>query len=127
VAALDEACLFSPRGDFLASWTNQPGVCALAELQGGSLRGFGVLRPCREGNKTGPLFAKDPATANRIVRGLLAGAPEKNVYLDVPADNPAAMQMARELGLDQVFETARMYKNGTPELRSEWGIRDHQL
>jgi GNAT superfamily N-acetyltransferase len=129
VAALDEACFFSPRGDFLASWTTQPGVRALAELQGGSLRGFGVLRPCREGYKIGPLFAKEPGAALRLFQGLLAQAPDEKIYLDAPANNPRAMKLAKDQGLSEVFETARMYKNGEPQFRHDWvyGVTSFEL
>jgi GNAT superfamily N-acetyltransferase len=129
VLDLDTACFFSERAEFIKAWVGQPGVTALADLDGAILKGFGVLRPCREGFKIGPLFAKEPGAALRLFQGLLAQAPDEKIYLDAPANNPRAMKLAKDQGLSEVFETARMYKNGEPQFRHDWvyGVTSFEL
>lgn len=87
------------------------------------MRGYGVLRPCREGAKIGPLFATDAETARALYRGLTEGQPGP-VFLDVPAPNGAAAELAGAAGLTPVFETARMYRGPAPamDLGQTFGI-----
>ena len=42
----------------------------------------------------------------------------KTVAIDVPDNNAAAVAMARRLGLEPAFETARMYTGPAPEIDS---------
>ena len=66
-----DAMLFpAPRPNFLRRWIEQPGGAALGVLNNQRLIGYGVIRPCRQGFKIGPLFADDPKTADKLFRGL---------------------------------------------------------
>lgn len=114
VLAYDTAHFPAPRPEFLRGWLNMPGATALGIMACGGLQGYGVMRPCQEGYKIGPLFAAGPEEARALYRGLAARAPGATVYLDTPQNNPHAVALAQELGMEPVFETARMYKNGTP-------------
>ena len=68
-----------------------------------------------EGHKVGPLFAGDPAGADAILDGLVAElTPEHPWWIDAPDTNPAAVELARERGLEPVFRTARMYRGEPP-------------
>jgi hypothetical protein len=89
IARYDGSAFPAPREAFLESWIRQPQAVALGAKDGGSLKGDGVLRTCREGFKMGPLFADDPGTAERLFAGLLAYAPGAPVFLDTPESNPA--------------------------------------
>ncbi|MBU1275988.1 MAG: GNAT family N-acetyltransferase [Proteobacteria bacterium] len=113
--AYDTAHFPAPRPEFLRGWLAMPGATALGVMQGGELAGYGVMRPCQEGFKIGPLFAAGPREARALYLALAARAPGATVYLDAPHNNPAAVELARELGMEPVFETARMYKNGEPQ------------
>jgi hypothetical protein len=96
----------------------------------GTIRGFGVIRPCRSGFKIGPLFAATVATAGPVADALIAGLPaDAEVSLDTPQDNPAALLLAAELGLKPVFETARMYRGQAPHLPLQqiFGITSFEL
>ena len=113
IARYDRSAFPAPREDFLRSWIWQPQAAAFAVLDGRNLKGYGVLRACREGFKIGPLFADDEETAERLLAGLLASsAPGAPVFLDTPEANPAAIALAERHTMRPVFETARMYKNG---------------
>ncbi|MFC7609439.1 GNAT family N-acetyltransferase [Teichococcus aestuarii] len=93
-----------------------PGHRALAVRDGaGAVRGFGVLRPCREGAKIGPLTATGAPFARALFNALAEGAPGP-VFLDLPEPNAAALALAGEAGMAPAFETARMYRGPAPAL-----------
>jgi ribosomal protein S18 acetylase RimI-like enzyme len=125
----DAARFPSPRKRFLESWIAQPHARGLAAMPGGTLRGYGVIRACRQGHKIGPLFADDPDTAESLFRALLAFAPGEAVFLDVPENNPHAMALARRHGLKEVFGCARMYHGPPPDLPHEqiYGVTTFEL
>ena len=112
----DAAHFPAPREPFLKAWITQPGSRALGAVQDGALRGYGVIRPCRQGFKVGPLFAADGDTAEALYRGLGDIAPGEPIYLDVPEDNPQAMALAERHGMREVFGCARMYYGPPPVL-----------
>lgn len=117
VAAYDRPCFGADRRGFLARWVAIPGGCAVGVRSGGGLAGFGVVRPCQEGFKVGPLFADDAPVAEAILGRLVAHAgPGATVFVDVPEPNTAAIALVQSLGLAPVFETARMYRGGDPGL-----------
>jgi hypothetical protein len=98
-------------------------------LRDGEVSGYAVLRPCREGSKIGPLFARDGATARALFAALLAEAPPGPVFLDLPEPNADALAMAREADMMPAFETARMYAGPPPRLplRQIYGITTFEL
>jgi len=116
VLAYDMAHFPAPRERFLKAWITQPNSRALGAVRDGVLRGYGVIRPCRQGFKIGPLFAADGDTAEALFRGLGDIAPGEPVFLDVPENNPQAMALARRHALREVFGCARMYYGPPPVL-----------
>jgi ribosomal protein S18 acetylase RimI-like enzyme len=129
VLRYDGTAFPAPRAEFLTSWIAQPQTVALGAGDAGRLRGYGVLRACQEGFKVGPLFANDEETANRLFAGLIARAPGAPVFLDTPEANPAAIALAARHAMTPVFETARMYKNGAPQMRLDrcFGVTTFEL
>ena len=95
IEELDRACFPAPRRSFLAAWINQPEAhgLAIAEPDGRpSLRGYGVIRQCFMGWKIGPLFARDPETAEAIFCGLIERIPTGDAFvLDVAEPNCKAL------------------------------------
>jgi GNAT superfamily N-acetyltransferase len=119
--------LFPERREaFLAAWLAHD---ALALRREGELAGYGVIRPCHDGHKIGPLFAAGRQDAERILAGLLARVPDGMVFLDVPETNPEAVALAKSLGLAPMFETARMYRGPIPDLDTAriFGITSFEL
>lgn len=119
----DEICEYDrpffpdDRVQFLKCWIAQPQSTALGILRNGKLAGYGVLRICRSGYKVGPLFADSPEFAEELFLTLRAHAPEgAPIYLDPPATNPAAVDLANRHNMTAVFETARMYTGKSPDL-----------
>lgn len=120
LAAYDRAFFPDERRRFLRRWVAQPNASALGlrhDRGFGGLCGYGVIRPCRTGYKVGPLFADTPEGAERLFLALRAHAPaDALVFLDAPEVNPAALDLARRHEMTACFETARMYRGGTPDL-----------
>jgi hypothetical protein len=114
VLAYDRTVFPADRERFLRGWLRPAGGCALAVVDGGAIRGYGVVRPCRVGAKVGPLFADDPDVAAAILDGLVAHVGDVPLFLDVPEPNVAAVRLAEARGMRPVFETARMYRGPEP-------------
>ncbi|NJM97714.1 MAG: GNAT family N-acetyltransferase [Phormidesmis sp. RL_2_1] len=117
VMAYDRLFFPDDRSAFLTSWITQPQSRALGLIHDQVLAGYGVLRPCREGYKIGPLFADTPQFAEALLLALTAYVPPNQpFYLDVPEANTQAVALAQAQGMSSVFETARMYSQKAPEL-----------
>mgnify|MGYP006269781863 CR=1 FL=1 len=115
LVAFDERMFGAARPEFLRAWLSAPGHVALTRIVDGAPRGYGVARPCREGTKIGPLFARDPESADALFRALAARSTGP-VILDLPEPNGEALALARRHGLAPVFETSRMYRGHPPDL-----------
>jgi hypothetical protein len=124
-----QAVFPAPRRAFLERWLAAPGTTALAVGEAARIDGYGVIRACREGYKIGPLFGPDRATAEHLLAALVARVDGGPVFLDVPVPNDAGTAMAHDLGLEPVFETARMYHGPDPALRLDhvFGITSFEL
>lgn len=116
IASYDRRFFPAPRDAFLAHWIGAPGHTALAAIRNGAMDGLGVIRPCREGFKIGPLYAADAAIAAALVGGLCESVGPGVVALDVPEYNAPAVHLAESLGLVPAFETARMYTGADPDI-----------
>ncbi|NVK44542.1 MAG: GNAT family N-acetyltransferase [Oceanospirillaceae bacterium] len=128
--AYDRPFFPAERSLFLRCWIEQPGSHALGILEEGRLSGYGVIRPCREGYKIGPLFADSPALAESLFQALKARiGPGDSLYLDTPEVNPEAVALAQRHGMEVSFETARMYTREAPELPIDrlFGITSFEL
>jgi Acetyltransferase (GNAT) domain/Acetyltransferase (GNAT) family len=129
VEASDATVFPAPRPAFLRAWIGAPGHIGCALLRDGRLAGWGVIRPCRQGRKIGPLVADSCATAETVLSALLAQAGGGEIFLDVPGVNGEAVALAESLGLAPVFETARMYTGAIPKLALErvFGVTTFEL
>ncbi len=105
------------RNLFLDCWVSRPDSSALGILQDGTMLGYGVVHKCRNGYKIGPLFANGPDIAESLFLSLTASVPEGGfVFLDVPEVNSEAVRIAKSYGMTKVFEAARMYTKGEPQV-----------
>ena len=130
ITAYDRPFFPSDRTAFLHCWLHQPGSTALGLRHNDHLAGYGLIRPCRQGYKIGPLFADTADFADRLFRALTATVPpDSPVYLDVPEGNAAAIAIAQRYHLQPMFETARMYAGPAPQLPLErlFGVTSFEL
>lgn len=117
VAAYDLRFFPEERREFLQKWISMPHSTVVGVRDQGRLAGYGVLRPCREGFKIGPLFADTPQLAEVLFLAMKAQTRgNEPVFLDVPEINQAAVDLAQRFGMMPVFETARMYTQAAPDL-----------
>lgn len=118
------------RSDFLKRWITQIGNTGLAHYHNGRLSGYGIIRPCILGYKIGPLFADGSNIAKEIITGLTQSLANKTQYfVDIPKDNPQALDVISSHNMKKVFESARMYSKENPKLPLEriFGITSLEL
>jgi hypothetical protein len=129
VEAYDATVFPGPRTAFLRAWINSPGHAGCALIRDGRFAGFGVIRPCRQGYKIGPLVADDRVIAENVLWALVAKVGGGQIFLDVPGINRDAIALAEGLGLAPVFETARMYTDAIPALQQDriFGVTTFEL
>lgn len=128
IAEYDREFFPVARRKFLEIWLGATGHTGLAAFEEDAIRGYGVVRPCREGHKIGPLFADNPKTAERLFDALAAEA-GGTVFVDPPFANDRALELYARKGLEPVFETVRMYHGNTPSMRfpGMYGITTFEL
>jgi GNAT superfamily N-acetyltransferase len=131
IVEADDATVFpAPRAAFLHAWIHTVPHVGLALERDGKLAAWGVIRPCRNGFKIGPLIADDRAAAEIIFSALASmTASNHEVFLDVPSINRDAVALAQDHGLEPVFETARMYTGSIRPLRLDrvFGVTTFEL
>jgi hypothetical protein len=118
----------APRDAFMQAWLRPDRRRPIALVDKGVVRGYGVIRACRQGQKIGPLFADTADIADILFRALAAAMPGL-IFLDPPEPNGPAVALARNHGLTPVFETARMYRGTAPTLplQNIYGITTFEL
>ncbi|WP_408073456.1 GNAT family N-acetyltransferase [Legionella pneumophila] len=119
----------APRPQFLKCWISQPQSLALAYLIDGQIKGYGVIRTCHKGFKIGPLFADTPEIAHQLFTNLVPYAKGQLIFLDIPENNPLAIELVSQHQMEKVFATARMYLKGEPLVKKEsiYGITTFEL
>ncbi len=130
IADYDRLCFPAPRRAFLDAWLHMPESVAFAWHEAGAIRGYSVIRRCREGWKIGPLFADTREIAEALLFAVSREAQEgEPIYLDVPEINLDAMRLAADLDMREVFGTARMYKGQVPDISLEriYGVTSFEL
>lgn len=130
LAEYDRRFFPAPRKKFLECWISRPETISLGILgDNKKLAGYSVMRPCHIGFKIGPLFADNPALAEKLFLSLCQTVPCEPVFLDVPEPNTGAVALVERYGMKRVFETARMYTKGEPALTLEniFGVTTFEL
>lgn len=131
VLAYDRPFFPADRTEFLRLWDEQPQAAGYGYVRDGRLRGWGLIRRCRQGWKIGPLEADGEAEAEALFCGLAGHAsPSEAVYLDLPEPNTEALALAKRHDMRMVFETARMYTgNAAPGVPMQrlYGVTTFEL
>ncbi|WP_299799801.1 hypothetical protein [uncultured Ruegeria sp.] len=118
--AYDRKLFPAARDLFLQSWLDADSHVSKVYSERGQIKGYATLRPCQPGYKIGPLFADSADIARALIAAVLDTIPddhkEHEVFVDMPQPNASAFALADELGLEKVFETARMYSHHQPDI-----------
>ncbi len=126
----DRICFPEKRTTFLKNWFALPDSHSLAAVENGEIKGFSVIRKCRVGYKIGPLFADNYKVAEDLFNGLINKIEDDEpYYLDIPEPNLEALRLVNKYKMKYVFETARMYAGGEPniDLTKIFGITTFEL
>jgi GNAT superfamily N-acetyltransferase len=128
IVSLDRRAFPAPRQSFLAAWLKPPRI-ARALVRDGTLSGYGVLRPCHEGFKIGPLFAETPREAEQLFAALAREAGHGLISIDVPEDQAEFSNHLAGFGFTRGFDTTRMYRGAPPRLeeRLVFGVTTLEL
>jgi GNAT superfamily N-acetyltransferase len=116
IIAYDEAFVPAPRPNLIKNWLRQKESITMILLDGDEVRGYGVIRPSRDGYKIGPLFAESEGAAEAIFQALVSKACGQAVYIDVPGPNKNGVALATRHGMQPMFECMRMYTDHEPAL-----------
>lgn len=116
ILAYDSMFFPTVREGFLKHFLYQPDCKGYANIDNGSISGYGFIRKCLNGYKIGPLFADSTGTAEKIYSALSSFAEGFPVFLDVPEPNAAGVALAKAHEMKEVFGTARMYTREIPKL-----------
>jgi GNAT superfamily N-acetyltransferase len=129
ILSFDRPFFPAARETFLRCWLRPDAREAMAFVEDGAVRGYGVVRACRNGFKIGPLFADGEDEADLVFRSLAAKAKDAPIFLDLPEPNENAIRLANRYSLQPVFETARMYRGKAPDLplSRTYGITTFEL
>lgn len=130
VIAYDSLIFGTSRSVFIRNWINMENAQAFCVIENEQINGYVVIRKCIEGYKIGPLFAKNPSSAEQLFLACHQAAHlGEMVYIDMPETNPITSEWVKRYELQLVFETARMYKNGVPAfpLEKVFGVTSFEL
>jgi hypothetical protein len=117
--ALYDAELFpASRPQFLEPWIRLS-ESAYGIMENERLVGYGILRPCRQGFKIGPLFAETLEIADRLFRALTCDSKGQPVFIDIPDVNSSLPVLIERYRLQPVFTCVRMYWGSGPNLDVE--------
>jgi len=125
----DRQCFPANRELFLISWITQNDAKSLLYMLDNEVKGFIVRRKCHQGHKIGPLFADNDQIAAQLLNAIQTDIKDETVILDVPGNNPDAINLAESLNMEVVFSTARMYQKGMPNINNSkvFGITTFEL
>lgn len=77
---------------------------------GEEIEGYAMLRPGANATQIGPAVARSAEVGVALADWALGQLEGQPVFLDVPLDNPAAIQWARESGLEEQRRFTRMVR-----------------
>ncbi len=115
ICAFDREVFPAPRAAFLSAWIDRPGVEVSGIYGRDGLLAYGVARPCAEGFRIGPFFARDAQAAERVLSDLFSRLAGAQVQIDIPEVNEKARALAARYAMSEVFGCIRLYRGAPPE------------
>lgn len=129
VVAYDAQCFGFSRPQFLKPWIQMPGNKMFKYVDEEGLRGYAIVRKANTGYKICPLFADNETIAEELYKACLNSVVGESLFLDIPMNNPLAVQLANKYQTTYVFECARMYYGEPPKVAMNkiYGITSFEL
>lgn len=111
IAGLDRQGFPADRPAFLQHWLAPPHD-TMIQCADKAIASHGVLRPCTDGAKLGPLFASDVDAAIALLT-----ARSGLIHIDMPCFQTEFLSTLSALGFSPGFQTTRMYRGPAPAVR----------
>lgn len=129
VLAYDKKCFGFARPQFLKPWLKLPQTKTFKYVEGGSLKGFAVVRKANTGYKVCPLFADNADIAEELYKACLNSVVGEVLYMDIPVINKGAVELIKKHKAIYAFECARMYYGNPPniDINKIYGITTFEL
>ena len=113
---LDAAANGVVRPSFLSAWLSRDPTRRTVVLDGpADLGGFATARLCGRGCKVGPVIAPDAVVALALIRAALGEFGSDEAIVDLPDERGDLAAMLTDLGFQETFSTARMYRGPPPQ------------
>jgi hypothetical protein len=113
----DQSIFSVSRKKLLAKFIQNEHIVGFASTdEKGKITGFGLIRPCTQGYRIGPLYANHIENAQKLFYSLLSKANNCTVFIDAPSHNPYIECFTSFFNLDRVPEadTVAMFKGEVP-------------
>jgi len=116
VESLDAAAFGVSRSGLLERLIQQSRGALMVEAELDRVGGYGLLRDGSSASYLGPIVAVSADSGTRLAEALLAQSGGRKIYWDIPDQNAAAVEWARERGFIPQRTLTRMYlgENETP-------------
>ncbi|MFK8080219.1 MAG: GNAT family N-acetyltransferase [Granulosicoccus sp.] len=102
---------------FFRAWMHASRTRTLFVARSGDLIvGVIGIRKCHDGHKIGPWLAESPFIATQLLHAVSDMTKHESVMIDIPDVNTASLQIAEALGMQPMFDTARMYRGAAPAI-----------
>ena len=109
LAQADAVFFGAARERVLKAWLETPVMESVCLLKDGDMRGWGSLRRCRKGWRLGPVFARDYACAEEMIRHLAMKTCDEWVYIDIPETNVQAIRLAFAIGMAPLSARLKLF------------------
>lgn len=113
----DQSIFPASRKKLLAKFIQNEHIVGFASTDdNGKITGFGLIRPCIQGYRIGPLYADHIENAQKLFQILLDKANSCPVFIDAPSYNPYIANFTSFFNLDRVPEadTVAMFRGEVP-------------
>lgn len=129
ILSLDKQCFGFQRQRFMRAWLAIPSIKTFKYVDHQGFRGFAIMRQIGGGHKICPLFADNKAIAKSLYEACLNAVPSEELCIDIPANNPMALELVQEYNASYVSECARMYYGEPPKVATAkvFGITTFEL
>lgn len=105
------------RKKLLMIWFNQPQSLLLGKYKDNKYCAYGLYTSSANGFKISSLIANTPQNAQHLLSSLLGHLGKGSHYfIDLPKDNPDAINLAEKMKMKKIKETIRMYSKVNPNI-----------